>query len=174
MLERQSLQLRTVVVLAVVLFIPALVSFATAEPGAVWPEYPGVLFHLTLLLIIAQLPSPAWARATGYGWIVLDVLAGILAINAIPHDLVWPVRLSGHVLAGVWLVTTSALSRRWPIRLVGAITGLDLGLYSFVATHVPLAALYPSGVLLVVWLVLVAMLARPDSHPTESTTRRNP
>ena len=145
MLDRQSLQLRIAVLLSVVLFIPALVSFVTAEPGAVWPEYSGVLFHLTLLLVISQVRSPAWARAAGYGWITLDVLAGILAINAIPHQLVWPVRLSGHVLAGLWLVTTSALSRRWPLRIVGVVTGLDLGLYSFVATRVPLAALYPSS-----------------------------
>ncbi len=94
------------------------------------------MFHLTVLW-----SSRGYDLRPGPGGRVrvdrLDVLAAILAINALPHELVWPVRLAGNVLSGVWLVATSAVSRRWPIRIVGVIIGLDLGLYSFVAPTCP-------------------------------------
>ena len=44
-----SLNFRVVALAPVVLFIPSLVSFAIAEPGTVWPEYPGIFFHLAFL-----------------------------------------------------------------------------------------------------------------------------
>lgn len=156
----RALDFRIVVLAPVVLFLPTLVAFAVSKPGVVWPEYNGVFFHLAMLLVVAYLKAPEWARAAGYGWITLDVLTGILAINGLPYDLTWPVRMGGHVLAGMWLVVSSARAPRRSIRVVGILTGIDLAGYSFVGNELPLPFVYPSSLLLVAWLVLLAVHAR--------------
>lgn len=101
----------------VVLFLPTLVAFAVSKPGVIWPEYSGIFFHLAFLLVIARLNAPEWARAAGYGWIAFDALTGILAINGLPYDLTWPVRMGGHVLAGI-------LSH-WALEAAGAFATAD-------------------------------------------------
>ncbi len=166
----RALNFRMVALAPVVLFLPTLVAFAVSKPGVVWPEYNGVFFHLAMLLVIARLKAPEWARAAGYGWITLDVLTGILAINGLPYDLTWPIRMGGHVLAGVWLVVSSLSNARWPVRLVGVFTGVLLGGYSIVGNVLPLAVIYPSSITLVVWLVLLAVSVRPDAQPEPSTS----
>jgi hypothetical protein len=155
--------LRILALLLVVLFLPSRVSFFTVKSGTVWPEYPGVLFHLALLPLVAHLRAPSWVRSAGYGWITIDVLAGILAINGLAFDTYWPIRMGGHVLAGVWLIGASLGCQRLATRIVGVLTGLDLGGYSFVGNVAPRTFVYPAGILLVVWLTLLAVNARPEA-----------
>jgi len=164
--------LRVLALLPVVLFLPSLVSFFTVKSGTVWPEYPGVLFHLALLPLVAHLRAPSWVRSAGYGWVTIDVLAGILAINGLAFDTYWPIRMGGHVLAGVWLIGTSLGRRQQATRIIGVLTGLDLGGYSFVGNVAPRTFVYPAGILLVVWLTLLAVNAR--SQPAEPASGGHP
>ncbi|WP_220449122.1 hypothetical protein [Nonomuraea mesophila] len=39
-----------------------------------------------ILFLVSRLEAAPWAKAAGYGWVTLDVLAGILMINAVEHD----------------------------------------------------------------------------------------
>ena len=151
---------RTVALLPVVLFIPIVVSFVTTEPGTIWPEYIGVFFHLAVLPLIARMPAPEWARAAGYGWITIDVLTGITAINAVPYDITGPTRLGGHVLAGTWILVSALHARAVPARVLGAVTGVWLSGFSFVAHVVPGPVLYPAALLIVVWFALLAATQR--------------
>lgn len=163
-LRRTRLRTRTMAIVPIVLFLPTLVSFAVSEPGVVWPEYTGVFFHLAILLLVARLDAPAWAKAAGYSWVALDVLTGIMSINGVAYDITWPVRLGGHVFAGTWILMSSLFARHQPTRVVGALAGIWLGSYSFVANIAPHAALAPSSLLIIVWFVLLA--AKYDSTGT--------
>lgn len=148
-----------------VLFLPTLVSFVIDDPGAVWVEYPGVFFHLAILLLISRLDAPDWAKAAGYGWIAIDVLSGILTINAVPYEITWPVRLGGHVLAGVWIAMTSVFLRRHPVvTAAGVVTGVSLGGCSFVIAHTSEAILAPSSILIMVWFAMLAWVHRPGAR----------
>jgi hypothetical protein len=60
---REILGFRTLAVIVIVLFMPALVSFAVA-PGIVAIEYPGILFHLAILFLISRMDAPGWGKAT--------------------------------------------------------------------------------------------------------------
>jgi hypothetical protein len=86
-----SLSTRTVSLAAFVLLVPVVASFRLA-PGIWWAEYVGILYHLTMFLLVFKLPSPEWARAAGYGWLRLDVMAGAFMINHVPRTIAGNVR----------------------------------------------------------------------------------
>ncbi|GAB3118097.1 hypothetical protein GCM10027160_29670 [Streptomyces calidiresistens] len=166
--EREYLSFRMTAILPLLLFLPPLVSFAV-DPGALWAEYPGILFHLAMLFLISRMDAPLWAKAAGFGWITLDVLAGALLINEVPADLADPIRLAGHILAGLWIVTASLVHPVAAVRIVGTIAGTWLGGYTFVATSLPDGSLGPAGVLFTVWLILLAATHRPAApNPVRS------
>ena len=102
----------------------------------------------------------------------LDVLAGILMINDVAYDTAWAVRLGGHVLAGVWIVSSSLVSRAVPVSVVGVITGLWLAGYSFVGNVLPESFLRPAGILILVWFAPLAIFHR--STPERSAAPANP
>ncbi len=162
---REILSFRTLALLPPVLFIPSLVSFAVA-PGAVAVEYTGVLFHLAIMFLVPRLPAPMWGKAAGFGWITLDVLSGIMTINEVPHEIAWSVRLGGHVLAGMWFITTSLLSVPSSVRVVGTVMGAWLALYSFLGNVLPQEFLFPGGILVPVWFLLLARYHRPEGEAT--------
>lgn len=158
--SRTYLSLRAVAILPLVLFAPAVVAFFT-DPEVPWGEYLGVFFHLSILFLVSRLDGAAWAKAAGYGWVALDVLAGILMINQVDYDTAWAVRLGGHVLAGTWIVASSLVNRSRIVAIVGVITGLWLGGYSFVGTLLPEEALRPAGIFILVWFAAIAIFDRP-------------
>ncbi|MEV4177033.1 hypothetical protein [Nonomuraea sp. NPDC049709] len=96
----------------------------------------------------------------------LDVLAGILMINAVEYDTAWAVRLGGHVLAGVWIVASSLVSRSWPVRVVGVLAGVWLAGYFFAGTLLAEEFLRPAGIMILVWFALLTIFHRDDpQHP---------
>ncbi|MFD5750327.1 hypothetical protein [Streptomyces sp. NPDC127033] len=158
--RRAICSFRAAAITPAVLFAAPLVSFVV-DPGAVWAEYPGIFFHLSLLLLVPWLDAPVWAGTAGYAWVVLDVLTGVLVINDVPHGTAWPVRLAGHIFAGIWIATTSLCVEVLVIRVVGVAAGVWLFGYTFVATVLPEPALGPAGVLTTAWFVLLAVLHKP-------------
>lgn len=115
----------------------------------------GAAEHLILFPVIAALPAPPWARAAGYGWLVVDVTTDVMALNGVPVTIFLAVRYGGHVPAALWLAAASWRAPRLT-RIVGLLLALDLGGYSFVAPFDPthFAGLLPVLVLLPAWLVL--------------------
>ena len=166
--RRHYLSLRAVALLPLVLFLPAVIAFFV-NPRVAWGEYLGIFFHLSILFLVSRLEAAPWAKAAGYGWVTLDVLAGILMINDVPYDTAWAVRLGGHVLAGVWIVSSSLVSRAWPVTVVGTITGLWLAGYSFVGDVLPESFLSPAGICILVWFALVAITASATGNRTPGT-----
>lgn len=66
-----------------------------------------MFFHLAVFLLVFKLPAPEWAKAAGYGWLLLDVAAGTLRINQVQPAIAQQVRLGGHIFAGIWIVMAS-------------------------------------------------------------------
>ncbi len=167
--QRHYVSLRLLALLPLVLFSPAVIAFFV-DPHVPWGEYLGVFFHLSILFLVSRLEAAPWAKAAGYGWVALDVLTGILMINDIPHDIGWAIRLGGHVLAGVWIVSSSLVSKAWPVTVVGVVTGLWLGGYSFAGDVLAEPFLRPAGILILIWFALLAIFHRPaEERSAEST-----
>ncbi|MGI8588222.1 MAG: hypothetical protein ACR2M0_11130 [Chloroflexia bacterium] len=123
----------------------------------------GVAPHLLLFPVIAALPAPPWARAAGFGWLVLDMTTGIMALNGVAAAIFIAMRYGGHVSAGVWIAAAS-WQAKGATRIVGLLTALDLAGYSFAAPFVPMYVLYPAELLLALWLLLIGLRlsARPE------------
>jgi hypothetical protein len=154
---------------AAALFVVAFTRFFVLPPegwGNVLVALLGVAPHLLLFPVVAMLPAPRWARAAGYGWLVVDVATDIMALNGVPVSTYLPMRYGGHVSAALWIAVAS-WHTRGASRSIGLLLALDLGGYSFVAPFDPthFTGLLPSFVLLPVWLVLVGrLLPREDEH----------
>src|SRR5262245_2563434 len=54
-------------------------------------------FHLAMLPVIAALDAPAWAKASGYGWVVVDNTVSFLSYFGVGGDLVLPMRWGIHL-----------------------------------------------------------------------------
>ena len=59
--------------------------------------------HLLLFPLVAALPAPSWARAAGYGWLVINMVSDIMALNGVPGVTDLPLRYGGHVAAALWI-----------------------------------------------------------------------
>lgn len=141
-------------IVAFACFAPVVASFGVPR-HIWWIDYPGILFHLAMFMLVAKLSAPAWAKAAGYGWLLLDVMVAILTLNNVAYSIYFPIRLGGHIFAGTW-ITLASLSATRAMRIVGVITGVWLGAYSFVSPFVSPKALGPDSVLVLVWLAIIA------------------
>lgn len=145
---------RIVSLSAMAFFIPVAVSFAMA-PNVWWQDYLGMCFHISLFLLVPWLPAPSWAKAAGYGWLVMDVVSGTLSINGVPDTVAQPIRLGGHIFAGLWIVMASQ-SGSLPVRIVGTIAGIWLFTFTFFSPMLPIARLGPASMMVLLWLGIIA------------------
>ncbi|MEU3979167.1 hypothetical protein AB0F77_03510 [Streptomyces sp. NPDC026672] len=158
---RETPRFRTLAVVPIVLFVPTLV-LGLATEGSPAGEAVGVLFHLSILFVVSRMNGPDWAKAAGFCWLALDITTGAMLINDVPYDIAWPVRLGGHILAGVWTVAVSLPCRYAPIRVVGTVSGLWLALYTFFGAVLSNLWLSPQALLTVVWFALLAWRYDPE------------
>lgn len=161
--RKQYLTFRQLAILPIVLFLPTLVSFGV-DPGAKWAQYTGILFHISILFLVSRMDTPDWARAAGFLWLGIDVLASVMVINNVPESINFPTRLGGHVMAGTWILVTSVYARSRVVQVIGVATGAWLAGYSFVGDVLPKTALYPAALLVVVWFVALAVGYTPEGE----------
>lgn len=111
-----------------------------------------VVAHLLLLPVILALPAPKWAKAVGYGWVMVDIVTDIMALNGLSDSLYLPIRYGGHIGAAVWILSSSFAAKGW-MRIIGIVLGLLLGGFSFIP-HGSYLILLPTGFLLPIWFYL--------------------
>jgi hypothetical protein len=124
-------------------------------------EYSGIAFHLFLLLPIFGIRCALAGQAAGCVWVACDVIAGVGSLWSRPDTLhlqagvFKPIRMAGHIFAALWIV---ALSLTLPVP--GMVTGLLLAAgfagYTLAGGRLSEKALAGPGLLMVVWLVLLA------------------
>lgn len=110
-------------------FLPVVFSLST-DFYVWWLEYSGILFHLAMFMLVPSLKAPEWARAAGYGWLLLDTTVGVLALHGVDPVIIDTIRLGGHIFAGIWIVP-AALAGSLPSKIFGGFAGAALFLYTF-------------------------------------------
>ncbi|HEX4203040.1 MAG TPA: hypothetical protein VHZ51_02345 [Ktedonobacteraceae bacterium] len=148
-------------------FIPAIRDVTTSSSviGAEALAVLAVAEHLILFPVIAALPAPRWAKAAGYGWLVLDIATDIMQLNGVVKLTYLSLRYGANVAAAIWIASASWQGRS-ALRVIGLLVALDLVIYSFIA-FIPFTfvILIPSLVLLPLWFWFVGrLLARGHEH----------
>ncbi len=125
--------------------------------------------HLILFPVIAALPTSPWARAAGYGWLVLDIATDIMQLNGVVKLTYLSLRYGANIAAALWIVSAS-WQAKGAMRIIGIIVAVDLALYSFIA-FIPFTflLLVPSLILLPLWFLLVGRtFTRVSEHTTDA------
>ena len=147
-------------------FLPFIPSIPRGVAGLVQDgTLPGALLanaeHLVLFPIVAALAAPRWARAAGYGWLVVDMATDIMALNGVPPLIYLSLRYGGHISSAVWAGSAS-WQARGAIRLVGLLYAFNIAIYSYIP-HGSFLILLPSAILLPTWLILLARFFRGEA-----------
>lgn len=136
-------------------FIPAVrdVTSSSSLFGAEALALLAVAEHLILFPVVAALPAPGWARAVGYGWLVLDIATDIMQLNGVAQLTYLSLRYGANIAAALWLAS-AGWQGKGALRVIGVIVAIDLTIYSFIA-FIPLTflMLIPSLILLPLWFI---------------------
>jgi hypothetical protein len=126
----------------------------------------GLIFHLAMLPVIAALPSPSWAKASGFAWVVTDNILVMLAFSGHGGDINLPLRWGVHIALATWIFGASWVQSgtfRW-IGLLAAIALVGASLGGPFAGEAAENLLIPSGLFLVAWIIMAgARLAKSDA-----------
>lgn len=145
------------------LFLVLIILFNTI-PQCLAIPFVAVAFHVALFPVVAELPSNEWARAAGYGWLVLDIAANVMFLNGVDEHICTALRYGAHIPAVIWIITSSLKCNR-QMQIVGLIQAGIMGTYSFIAPWSPVWVLYPAMLLLIIWLILAGRFLSSALNP---------
>ena len=96
----------------------------------------GLVYHLSLIPLVARLPGGPEVVMAGYLWLYLDALIDITSINRIGDAVDWPLRMGVHLFAAIWICGVS-----WglggAVLWIGVPLGIGLGLHAVFGADLP-------------------------------------
>ena len=95
-------------------------------------EYFSIGWHLGMLFVIALVDAPGWARAMGFGWIVVEFVLSGAAIQGLSPDIAMPIRSGGHLCTALW-VAGAAWRKGAVLNIVGALLFIDYWINMMIA-----------------------------------------
>jgi hypothetical protein len=142
------------------MFVVLLVLFSMLGAGP--PSTPmlivtgviGAAAHLVLMPVVAAMPAPQWARAAGYGWLVIDTMLNVASVNGLDPGIAGALRLGGHASSALWMATASHHSRG-AVRAIGWPLAIVLAVHAFGSPWMPAWVVFPPFVTIPAWLVLI-------------------
>lgn len=137
-------------VLAALSYVGVAALGALGYVGAI--QYVAIVAHLLLLPVVACLPAPEWARAAGYGWIVVDNVLAVAAIEGVPYEHIEAMRHGLHIATAVWIFGASLGMQTVP-RFLGLFVSFGLLVMSFADSQVPFLVSRVILLTFVIWLV---------------------
>ncbi len=145
-------------------FLALFIASGLQAPTPIGPIL-GLVSHLVALPIIAFWPAPTWAKATGYGWAIIDVTTNVAAWNLgamglssanlqLTNALFDAIRQGIHVNASVWIAAAS-WNAPGTARPVGLGVAFFLTVTALAGPWLPVWFVYPGFALLVIWFALL-------------------
>lgn len=116
-----------------------------------------LIFHLAMLPVIEALPAPAWAKASGFTWVVVDNMLVLLSFYGAGEEIVTPLRMGVHLATATWIFGASMMAHEGAFRWVGFLTVVAMAGVSMIGPFLGNAVTQASGLgalLLIVWIVL--------------------
>ncbi len=140
-------------------------------------EYAGIAFHLLLLPPVASISAPLVGTGSGFLWVGCDVIAStglIWNCGSQPGTAVFgPIRMAGHLFAALWIASVSL--QLGPLgEALGCLLALGFAGYTLAGGRLPEKFLAAPGLLLLLWLVLLAGKAHGGGLDTGSLQMHAP
>jgi len=114
-------------------------------------------FHLAMLPVIAALPAPAWAKASGFTWVVADNMLVMLTYYGDGSGIVQPLRMGVHLATATWIFGAS-WNQTGVFRWVGSLVVIAMGGVSligpFLSGDAAVQASGPGALLLIIWTIM--------------------
>jgi hypothetical protein len=82
----------------------------------------GVGYHLLLLPAVAALPAPEWAKAAGFGWMIIDIVLNGAAFVGLKEEIGDALRQGVHILSALWVVA-AGWTGGWYLAAAGTLLG---------------------------------------------------
>ncbi len=138
---------------SVLSFLPVAISFFFDIGIA--KEYFGILFHVLIFFLVPKLEAPDVAKFAGYGWLFLDVCAGVISLGGHSPELSSSIRLAGHIFAGIWII---GVSHGGPNKFkgLGYVLGAWLAGFTLISPFISRMWLASGLVLMITWLIMIA------------------
>src|SRR3990172_1320637 len=117
----------------------------------------GLIFHLAMLPVIAALPAPSWAKASGFTWVVVDNMLVLLSFYNAGTELILPLRMGVHLATSTWIFGAS-MAHTGALRWVGFLVVIAMAGVSLIGPFLGNAIVQASGLgalLLIIWIVMV-------------------
>jgi hypothetical protein len=127
----------------------------------------GAASHLVLLPVVAAMPAPEWARAAGYGWLVIDTMLNVAAVNGLDPGIAGALRLGGHASSALWMAT-AAQNSRGAVRIIGWPLAIVLMFHAFASPWLPMWVIFPPFVTIPIWLVCIGRSLQRSPEPAWS------
>lgn len=145
-------------------------SFASSKRFALAGEYVGTGFHLLLMPVIFLLTAPLVGIAAGFLWVACDVIAstGLIWNRASPGinpAVFTPIRMAGHLFAGIWIAAVSLQLDVLSVSL-GFLLAVSFATYTLAGGRLPDKFLAAPGLLMLIWLLLLSWRAHQGSLVT--------
>jgi hypothetical protein len=131
----------------------------TPPPSVIAYVFAGLAFHLALLPVISALPAPAWAKGSGYTWVVVDNMLLLLTLYSAGVEIIAPLRWGIHLATATWIFGAS-LAQQGASRWIGFIVALGMtgaslgGAFDEAALSLLMGV---AGPLLIVWLIMAGV-----------------
>jgi hypothetical protein len=169
---------------AALLFILAMVTIITGvqdefegtpPPRVIAYVSLGLTFHFALLPVISALPAPAWAKGSGYTWVVVDNMLLMLTLYSTGVEIIAPLRWGIHLATATWIFGAS-LAQQGAFRWIGIIVALGMtgaslgGAFDESALSLLMGV---AGPLLIVWLIMAGVRLGKSEAAQEITSPQN-
>ena len=141
-------------VLFVVLLVLVIAGLPPSNATLITMGVLGAAAHLVLLPVVAAMPAAQWARAAGYGWLIIDAMLNVASVNGLDAGIAGALRLGGHVSSALWIATV-AHHARGPVKAIGWPLAIYLAFHAFATPWLPAWSLYPSFATIPIWLVFI-------------------
>jgi len=124
-------------------------------------------FQLAMLPVITALPAPAWAKASGFTWVFVDIMLVTMSYYGEGSDIVEPLRMGVNIATATWIFGVS-MGQEGAFRWVGflivpASVGVSL-IGPFLSSDTVLQASGPGLLLLIAWIIMAGIrLSKSDA-----------
>ncbi|MHA4811460.1 hypothetical protein ACX0G9_25390 [Flavitalea flava] len=115
-----------------------------------------VIFHFTLLPLIAAMPAPAWAKMGGFTWVFVDIILAVASVNGVSNEILEPMRGGVHVALIVWPFGIAIINKGF-IRWVSIVFALSIGIVPLFGKLLPPTARFIAIPFILTWFIAIIL-----------------